>query len=134
MSTFTCSLVRSASERPSREHRLLVGGQTLLAAFFGFAALPKLAGSHSELRMFDRIGTRQWLRYFVGPAGLAGAIGLLVPHSTRFAAAGLTVDLAGATAVNTAVLHSPAVAMTLPPCVTFALIARAHSREHGRAR
>jgi putative oxidoreductase len=90
------------------------------------AAVPKLAGSHSEIQMFDQIGAGQWLRYFVGSAELAGAVGLLVPHLAMLAAAGLAIDMAAATIVNVAVLHSPAVAMTLPLCVAFALIARTH--------
>ena len=98
--------------------------QVLLAAFFLFAAVPNLAGSHSEIHMFVQIGTGQWLRYFVGAAELAGAVGLLVPRLAAPAAAGLALDMVGASIVNVVVLHSAAVAMPLPLCVAFALIAR----------
>ena len=66
--------------------------QVLLAAFFLFASVPNLAGSHSEIHMFVQIGTGQWLRYFVGAAELAGAVGLLVPRLAAPAAAGLARD------------------------------------------
>jgi putative oxidoreductase len=94
----------------------------VLAAFFAFAALPKLAGAHSAVTMFGQIGAGQWLRYLVGAAELAGAIGLLIaaggPRS-----GGLAADMIGASVINAAVLHSGAIAMTIPLCVVFTLIA-----------
>lgn len=114
--------------RPARlNHRtnaLLWAAQALLAAFFVFAAVPKLAGQHTAVHMFGQLGAGQWLRYFVGTAELAGAIGLLIPGLSGLAAAGLAADMAGASIINAAILHSAAVAMTVPLCVVFTLIAR----------
>ena len=98
-----------------------MGARVLLAAVFAFAALPKLAGAHSTVAMFGQIGAGQWLRYLVGTAELAGAAGLLIPRLAGLAAA----DMAGASIINIAVLHSAAVALTIPLRAALALRARA---------
>lgn len=106
-----------------RANTLLWAAQIVLAAFFAFAAVPKLAGAHTAVTMFGQIGAGQWLRYLVGTAELAGAAGLLTPRLAGLAAAGLAADMAGASIINAAVLHSAAVAMTVPLCAAFTLIA-----------
>jgi putative oxidoreductase len=111
---------------------LLAAAQILLAVFIAVAAAPKLAGAHSATVMFSQIGAGQWLRYLVGTAELAGAIGLLIPRLAGLAAAGLAADMAGATIINVAVLHSAAVAMTIVLSAAFALIAW-HRREQTRS-
>jgi uncharacterized membrane protein YphA (DoxX/SURF4 family) len=118
----------TATARPDaragrRRHALLWAAQIVLAAFFAFAAVPKLAGAHTALTMFGQIGAGQWLRYLVGTAELAGAAGLLIPRLAGLAAAGLAADMAGASIINAAVLHSGAIAMTVPLCAAFTLIA-----------
>jgi len=70
-----------------------------------------------------QIGAGQWLRCLVGDAELAGAVGLLIPWLAGLAAAGLAADMAGASIINAVVLHSAAVAMTVPLCAAFTLIA-----------
>ena len=66
--------------RPRRlTSTLLWAGQILLAAVFVVAAVPKLTGRPAMVQEFGLIGAGQWLRYFVGTAELAGAIGLLTP-------------------------------------------------------
>jgi hypothetical protein len=118
------------SGKRAHRNKMIWAAQVLLAAVFVFAAMPKLAGAHSAVAMFGQIGAGQWLRYLVGTAELAGAIGLLIPRlaglaAAGLAAAGLAADMAGATIINIAVLHSTAAAMTIPLCAAFALIARA---------
>jgi putative oxidoreductase len=131
MATITTS-ARAGKARPrSHANTALAVAQILLAAVFAFAAVPKLAGAHSTTVMFSQIGAGQWLRYLVGTAELAGAIGLLIPRLAGLAAAGLAADMSGATIINIAVLHSAAVAMTIPLCAAFALIAW-HRREQTR--
>jgi putative oxidoreductase len=120
----TAAPAKADEALPRRTNRLLRSGQILLAALFGFAAIPKLAGAHSTVQMFAQIGAGQWLRYLVGAAELAGAIGLLIPGLAGPAAAGLAADMAGATIINAAVLHSSAAAITVPLCAAFALLAR----------
>jgi hypothetical protein len=81
----------TASEaRPRRRtSTLLLAAQILLAVFFVFgAAVPKLTGSHQLVQEFGLIGAGQWLRYLVGTAELAGAIGLLTPWLAGLAAGG----------------------------------------------
>jgi putative oxidoreductase len=95
----------------------------VLAAVFAFAAVPKLTGADTAVTMFGQIGAGQWLRYLLGTAELAGAAGLLIPPLAGLAAAGLAADMAGASIINAAVLHSGAIAMTIPLCAAFTLIA-----------
>ena len=109
---------RGAGFRRSAAPRLL------LAVFFLIAAVPKLAGAHSQIHMFQQIGAGQALRYFVGAAELAGAIGLIVTPLAALAAAGSALDMAGASVANAAILHSPAIALTVPLCIALALLAR----------
>ena len=121
--------VTAGEARPRRlTNTLLWGAQILLAAFFVFvAAGPKLKGSHFEVQQFSLIGAGQWLRYFVGTAELAGAIGLLTPWLAGLAAAGLAANMAGATIFNATVLHNTAYGapplMTALLCAVFMLIA-----------
>lgn len=110
-------------------HALLWAAQIALAAFLAFAALPKLAGAHSAVTMFGQIGAGQWLRYLVGAAELAGAAGLLVSRLAGLAAAGLAADMAGASIINVAVLHSAAVSVTILLCAVFTLIATCLRRQ-----
>jgi putative oxidoreductase len=113
------------SGKRAGRNKMIWAAQVLLAAVFALAAVPKLAGAHSAVAMFGQIGAGQWLRYLVGAAELAGAIGLLIPRLAGRAAAGLAADMAGASIINIAVLHTAAVALTIPLCAAFALIARA---------
>ena len=127
--TTTTARVAAPEARPRRLiSTLLWAAQILLAAFFLFgAALPKLAGSHSMVQEFGLIGAGQWLRYLVGTAELAGAIGLLTPWLAGLAAAGLAADMAGATIINATVLHNTTygvnVWMTALLCAMFVLLA-----------
>jgi putative oxidoreductase len=121
--TTTTVTARTAGRAGGRANTLLWAAQIVLAAFFASAAAPKLAGAHTTVTMFGQIGAGQWLRYLVGAAELAGAAGLLIPRLAGLAAAGLAADMAGASIINAAVLHSGAVAMTVPLCAAFTLIA-----------
>ena len=119
--------IREARPR-RRTGTLLWAAQIMLAAFFVFgAAVPKLTGSHQMVQEFGLIGAGQWLRYLVGTAELAGAIGLLTPWLAGLAAAGLAADMAGATIINAPVLHNPTfgpnVWLTAVLCAACALLA-----------
>ena len=128
MITTTARVTAREAGPRRRTSSLLWAAQILLAAFFLFnAALPKLIGSDSAVQEFGLIGAGQWLRYLVGTTELAGAIGLLTPWLAGLAAAGLAVDMVGATITNATVLRNttfgPNVWMTAVLCVVFALIA-----------
>ena len=114
--------------RPRRlTSTLLWAAQILLAALFVIVAVPKLTGSQQAVQEFGLIGAGQWLRYFVGTAELAGAIGLLTPWLAGLAAAGLAANMAGATIINATVLHNTEfgsnVWLTLVLCAVTGLIA-----------
>jgi uncharacterized membrane protein len=64
---------------------------------------------------------------------LTGAIGLLILRLAWLAAAGLAADMAGASIISVAVLHSPAVAMAVPLCIAFTLIGRARRMQARKA-
>ena len=121
--------------RPRRLTNLLLwAAQILLAAFFLYgAAVPKLIGSDSAVQEFGLIGAGQWLRYLVGTAEVAGAIGLLTPWLAGLAATGLAANMAGATIINATVLHNTTygslVWMTLPLCAACALLAYARRQQ-----
>ena len=112
--------------RPRRlTSTLLWAAQILLAVLFIGFGLAKLTGGQAQ--EFADIGAGQWLRYFSGTAELAGGIGLLTPWLAGLAAAGLAIDMAGATIINATVLHNTTygsmVWVTLPLCAAFALLA-----------
>ena len=114
--------------RPRRlASTLLWAAQIPLAALFVSVAVPKLTGSQQAVQEFGLIGAGQWLRYFVGTAELAGAIGLLTPWLAGLAAAGLAADMAGATIIHATVLHNTTfgvnVWMTLLLCAACVLLA-----------
>ena len=120
--------------RPRRLTSILLwAAQIPLAAIFVTVAVPKLTGSHQMVQEFGLIGAGQWLRYFVGTAELAGAIGLLTPWLAGLAAAGLAVVMAGATIFNATVLHSTTfginVWLTLPLCAACALLVYARRQQ-----
>lgn len=98
--------------------------QALLAAFFVFAAVPKLLGDPIAVQMFDLIGLGQWLRYFTGVVELLGAIGLLIPRLCGLAAIGLALVMVGAVLAEIFPLGAPVVALSpLVLCLLFLLIA-----------
>lgn len=78
----------------------LWGLQLLLALFFAFAAIPKLAGDPMAVASFETIGFGQWFRYLTGACELAGAIGLVIPRLCGPAALGLVGVMVGATLTN----------------------------------
>jgi uncharacterized membrane protein YphA (DoxX/SURF4 family) len=129
MARVTAARLAIRAARPRRRtSTLLWAAQIMLAAFFVIvAAVPKLTGSHQMVQEFGLIGAGQWLRYFVGTAELAGAIGLLTPWLAGLAAAGLAADMAGATIINATVLRNttfgPNVWLTAVLCAACALIA-----------
>ena len=128
------AVITTAAGGPAHEARprrtgtvLLWAGQILLALVCVAAAVPKLTGRPGMVQEFGQIGAGQWMRYFVGAAELAGAIGLLTPRLAGLAAAGLAADMTGATIINATVLHNTKygnnVWQTLVLCAVSALVA-----------
>lgn len=66
----------------------------LLALAYLAAAAGKLTGAANQ--MFAHWGYPAWFATLIGVLELAGAIGLLIPKTTRYAVLGLTVIMFGA--------------------------------------
>jgi len=97
----TAARLENREARPRRLTSILLWAvQILPAVLFVIVAVPKLTGRQQAVQEFGLIGAGQWLRYFVGTAELAGAIGLLTPWLAGLAAAGLAADMAGASIIN----------------------------------
>jgi uncharacterized membrane protein YphA (DoxX/SURF4 family) len=79
----------------------------LLAFVFLMAGGLKLLSRPALVQEFNQIGLGQWFRYFTGALEVTGAICLLVPRFSRWAALLLAVVMAGAIVAHLSVLHSP---------------------------
>jgi putative oxidoreductase len=79
--------------------------RVLMAALFLFAAFGKLSGLPMMVQEFDAIGLGQWFRYFTGGIEVVGAVALLVPTVSAFAAVLLLLIDIGAFVAQLAVLH-----------------------------
>ena len=90
----------------------------LLAALFLLAALGKLTGAATE--MFEGWGYAPWFATAIGVLELAGAIGLLIPKTTRPAVLGLTVIMIGAVCTH---LMNAEAAQVLRPGIFMILLA-----------
>ena len=99
----------------------------LLAVVFALAGASKLLGAPGAIEEFATLGIGQWLRYFVGAMEVGGAIALLFPKSVVWAALDLAAVIAGATAANLTVLHSPEMA-PFTGALTVAAFALAYLR------
>jgi uncharacterized membrane protein YphA (DoxX/SURF4 family) len=120
----TPARVTAREARPRRRTTaLLWAGQILLAFVFVSAAVPKLTADPGMVHEFAQIGAGQWMRYLVGTTEMAGAIGLLTPWLAGLAAAGLAAEMAGATIINVAVLHTGTGVLTLVLCAASAFLA-----------
>ena len=68
----------------------------LTAAAFGSAGIGKIIGAVDVTPMLTEMGLPSWVHYLIGPAELAGAVGLLIRKLSAAAAIGLTVIMVGA--------------------------------------
>lgn len=83
--------------------------QILAAAAFLGAGGAKLAGVPQMVEVFQKVGVGQWFRYVTGTLEVLGAIGLLIPRYTFYAAALLATVMVGAIISHLTVLGgSPA--------------------------
>jgi putative oxidoreductase len=74
--------------------------RVLLAAVFAFAAYRKFTGHPIPVATFEGLGLGQWFRFVTGALELAGAVGLLIPATHLWAAAGLSLVMVGAAATH----------------------------------
>jgi uncharacterized membrane protein YphA (DoxX/SURF4 family) len=105
-----------SAEAPSNKvaNAALWALQILVALAFLAAGGSKLAGAAQMVALFERVGVGQWFRYVTGILEIAGAIGLLIPRYTFYAASLLVTVMVGAVISHLAVLGgSPAAPATL---------------------
>src|SRR2546426_9255982 len=93
--------------------------QVLVALTFATAGSAKLLGSDEMIALFNAVGIGQWFRYVTGSLEVLGALLLVIPGKTVFAAVLLACVMAGAVVAHLTVLHT---APTVP-VVLFALTA-----------
>jgi len=100
--------VINGSAKPAMLRIILGWVLCLLLAFvfliFGGA---KLLSKPALVQEFNQIGLGQWFRYFTGTLEVTGAVCLLVPKFSRWAALLLAAVMAGAIIAHLTVLHSP---------------------------
>jgi putative oxidoreductase len=102
---------------PMTSKRLNIVGwvlQIVGALIFAAAAVAKFAGVPEMVDVFAKVGVGQWFRYVTGSVELLGALALLWPRTTPYAAIvlGITMVCAGLTDVFI-LRHAPALAITL---------------------
>lgn len=120
---------RSPGLRARELNGVLWAAQFLLAGFLVMGAIPKLTATPEAAESLAAIAEGRWLLTFLGLAEVAGAIGLLIPRLTVYAAAGLAVLMACATVANLTVLATPIVAvLTIGLLAIFLGIAWLRSR------
>ncbi len=88
-----------------KNNRLTWVLRVLMAGLFLFAAFGKLSGLPMMVQEFDTIGLGQWFRYFTGAVEVVGALALLVPAVSGYAALVLLLVDVGAFVAQVAVLH-----------------------------
>jgi putative oxidoreductase len=105
----------NGSTRPPMLRVLLGWILCLLLAFvFLMVGGMKLSSRPVMVQEFNQVGLGQWLRYFTGTLEVIGAVGLLVPKFSRWAALLLAGVLVGALVAHFTVLDSsPALALIL---------------------
>lgn len=125
MTTTTVSAATTATARPGKALNITLWTvQSVLAAFYVFAGLPKVMGDPMTAQMMESLGFSNWVGYFIGAAELAGAVGLLIPRLTGLAATGLALLMVGATVTNIVIMPAGAV-MTVVLAAIFGYIAYA---------
>lgn len=100
----------------------------LEAALFLSVGIPKLLSVPMMVTEFGKIGLGQWFRYFTGALEVIGALGLLVPKYSGYAALLLCAVMIGATITVLTVLGGPP---TLPIIVLIVSAFIAYFRLRG---
>ena len=89
------------------------------AALFLMAGSMKLSGAPMMVQMFGVIGLGQWFRYLTGAIEAVGAVALLIPAASAYAAAMLAVTMVGAIITHLFIVGgSPAIPIVLLAATT----------------
>jgi len=92
----------------------------VLAASYLFAGVTKLAGMQMHVVAFAHWGYAPWFMYVVGAWEVVGAILLVIPKTSTFAAALMAVNMAGAVYTTAIRVNEPNTAIV--PGVLFVLL------------
>lgn len=76
-----------------------------VAALFLFAGFSKLTGQPMMIDTFDKVGVGQWFRYLTGLLEVGGAVAVLIPAVSVWAACLLLLVDVGAFLAQVTVLH-----------------------------
>ncbi|MEW6211827.1 MAG: DoxX family protein [Acidobacteriota bacterium] len=100
--------------------------QALLAAFFALQGAMKLGGGEEVVANFQRWGFPDKFYLLIGGLEILGGIGLLIPRTTIYAAAGLVIIMIGAAITH--ITHGEAAMLPMPIIPLLLLAAVAYLR------
>ena len=100
----------------------------LTAAAFGAAGIAKIIGALDVMPLVSEMGLPAWVGRLIGPAELAGAVGLLFRQLSTIAVIGLAVIMGGA--IYYYALYTP-LSQALPAVLLLNLL---HNYFHGQAK
>jgi putative oxidoreductase len=104
----------------------------LLALLVLFAGTTKLAAWQMHVEQFAHWGYPQWFMFVVGAWEVVGAILLVIPATSFYAAAFLAIDMIGAVYTTAIRVSEPRTAIV--PCVLLVVLALvAHDRRPAAA-
>ena len=100
---------------PSKPLKILAWVLQIVAALIFLAAGgAKFAGAPEMVDVFEKVGIGQWFRYVTASIEVVGALALLWPRTTPYAAIVLIVTMIGAGLTDVFILkHSPGLAIGL---------------------
>lgn len=115
-----------SSSSPGKGILILIWILSILeAALFLSVGIPKILSVPIMVTEFGKIGLGQWFRYFTGILEIIGAIGLLIPKYSGYAALLLCAIMVGAIITILKVLGGPP---TLPIVVLIVSVIIAYFR------
>ncbi len=100
--------------------------QGLLAAFYALQGVMKIIGSEEVVANFQKWGFPHKFYLLIGVLELLGGIGLLIPRTTFYAAAGLILVMIGAAVTH--ITHGEAAMLPMPVIPLLLLAAVAYLR------
>jgi putative oxidoreductase len=129
---------RAATDPAAQPSRIGLMGWVLRAPvvliflYFGAMKFPNNPASPWP-QLFAEIGLGQWFRYFTGTVEVVSAILLLIPRTSRIAAAALVCTMLGAILTHTFVIGvSPAILLPITLLGILALIIRTETARRRR--
>lgn len=93
--------------------------RSLLAIGFAASGVMMLTGLGGLGDLVDAIGAGPWLRYVIGAAQLAGAVGLMITPLAGMAAIGLLLVMVGAVATEISLGTPPVAALVVLTLLAF---------------